>query len=55
VSGDPAGEILSAAESSGVDAITVGSRGMGELKALLLGSVSNKVTHLAHCTVMIVR
>nr|WP_319516417.1 universal stress protein [uncultured Cohaesibacter sp.] len=37
------------------DLIVMGGRGYGDLEALLLGSVSHKVTSLAHCPVMIVR
>jgi nucleotide-binding universal stress UspA family protein len=53
--GDPAREILAAATAEGVDAIVIGSRGLGKLTALLLGSVSHKVSNQAHCTVIIVR
>jgi nucleotide-binding universal stress UspA family protein len=53
--GDPAREILAAATAEGVDAIVIGSRGLGKLSALLLGSISHKVSNQAHCTVIIVR
>ena len=33
----------------------VGSRGVGDLEAALLGSVSQQVSLLAHCLVVIVR
>jgi len=52
--GDPADEILSAAERAGADLIIVGSRGLGEYAELLLGSVSRKVLHLAKVPVMVV-
>jgi nucleotide-binding universal stress UspA family protein len=52
----PAAEaILSVAKIRTADLIVLGTRGMGSLKGLLVGSVSNKVTHHATCTVMIVR
>ena len=53
--GDPAREILAAATAERVDAIVIGSRGLGKLSGLLLGSVSHKVSNDAHCTVIIVR
>jgi nucleotide-binding universal stress UspA family protein len=53
--GDPASTIVHAAEASGSDLIVLGSRGLGELGGLLLGSVSHKVGHLAHCPVLTVR
>lgn len=30
--------------------IMIGSRGLGRIKGMLLGSVSSKVCHVAHCT-----
>jgi nucleotide-binding universal stress UspA family protein len=53
--GDPARIILQTAEDEHVDAVALGSRGLGELRALLLGSVSHKVAQLAHATVITVR
>jgi nucleotide-binding universal stress UspA family protein len=52
----PAAEaILSAAAIRNSDLIVMGSRGMGSLKGLVLGSVSTKVFHYAPCPVMVVR
>lgn len=53
--GDPAKMILSIADENHVDAIVVASRGLGEIRALLLGSVSTKIAHMAHCSVVLVR
>jgi nucleotide-binding universal stress UspA family protein len=53
--GDPAQLILDAAKSVGADMIVMGSRGLGELKGLLVGSVSDKVLHHAEVPVTIVR
>lgn len=53
--GKPARTLLRYAKESGIDLIVVGSRGVGELDAMLLGSVSQKVSMLSECTVMIVR
>lgn len=54
-SGDYAEEILNAAEEFKVDLIVIGSRGLGLLKSTVLGSVSQKVLHHAHCSVVTVR
>lgn len=53
--GDPASRILQAAKKHGVDMIVMGSRGLGNLKGLLLGSVSQKVNHLCSCTCICVK
>lgn len=48
--GDPAKEILAQAERTGANLIVMGSRGVSDLKGLLMGSVSHKVSHLATCS-----
>jgi nucleotide-binding universal stress UspA family protein len=53
--GDPADEIINFAEQNHVDLIVMGSRGLGRFSRVFLGSVSNKVAHHAHCTVIIVK
>ncbi len=53
--GEPSGEILREATASRVDLIVMGSRGLGHLGGLILGSVSERVLHGAHCPVLIVR
>lgn len=55
VAGAPAKEILAYAEDGAFDTIVIGSRGLGDLGGLLLGSVSHKVSHLASCTCIVVR
>ena len=52
--GDPSQTILAAAEEHGVDTIVMGSRGLGDLKGLVVGSVSHKVSHGAECRVITV-
>nr|WP_131918201.1 universal stress protein [Heliophilum fasciatum] len=53
--GNPAYAICEYAEEHNMDLIIIGSRGMGEIKSLLLGSISDRVLHLAKCPVLIVR
>ena len=43
------------AEEQGADLIVVGNKGMTGAKRFLLGSVPNKVSHHAPCSVLIVR
>lgn len=53
--GHAAEQIIRVAAEEEADLIVMGSRGLSEWKALLLGSVSDHVLHHAHCSVLIVR
>jgi nucleotide-binding universal stress UspA family protein len=53
--GDPADAILDVAEEINADLIIVGNKGMTGAKRFLLGSVPNKVSHHAPCSVLIIR
>ena len=53
--GDPADAILDVAEEKTADLIVVGNKGMTGAKRFLLGSVPNKVSHHAPCSVLIIR
>jgi nucleotide-binding universal stress UspA family protein len=53
--GDPATRIVEVADSEQPDLLVMGSRGLGGIQGLLMGSVSHKVTHSAGCTVVIVK
>ncbi len=53
--GDAADAILDVAEEQRSDLIVVGNKGMTGAKRFLLGSVPNKVSHHAPCSVLIVR
>jgi nucleotide-binding universal stress UspA family protein len=53
--GDPADAIIDAAVEHDADLIVVGNKGMSGGKRFLLGSVPNKISHHAPCSVMVVR
>lgn len=55
LNGYPADAVVEYAEEIGADLIVIGSRGRGELAALLLGSTSHRILHLAHCDVLVVK
>ena len=52
--GDPAREILKAVDAVDADLVVMGRRGLGRVKSLLMGSVSQEVSHNAQCTCMTV-
>lgn len=53
--GQPARRIVEYAKEHEIDLIVMGSRGLGDIGGLLLGSVSHKVSSLAECTCMTVK
>ena len=53
--GSPAVVILDFAETNDIDLIVMGSRGLGLLKGVLIGSVSQKVIEEAKIPVMVVK
>lgn len=53
--GDPATVILRYAKRRKVDLIVLGTRGLGQVKGMLMGSVSRKVTNLAEISCLIIR
>jgi nucleotide-binding universal stress UspA family protein len=53
--GDPAHAIVSYAKENGVDLIAMGSRGLGDLSGMLVGSISHKVLHLCACPCVMVK
>ena len=53
--GDPADRITAFARDKQIDWIFLGSRGLGGVKGLLMGSVSNKVCHLSDSTCITVK
>jgi nucleotide-binding universal stress UspA family protein len=48
-------EILEEAEESGASVIIMGTRGVSDLKGLLVGSTTHKVLHLGKLPVLVVR
>ena len=48
-------EIVSLAEEIGAGLIAIGSRGLGKIGRVLLGSASDSVVRHAHCPVLVVR
>lgn len=54
VAEDAAEALIDVAEQEKADLIVVGNRGMSGAKRFILGSVSNKVSHHAPCSVLIV-
>jgi nucleotide-binding universal stress UspA family protein len=53
--GRAADEILDLAERIGVDLVVIGSRGLGPVGRIALGSVSEAVIHHSHCPVLVLR
>lgn len=52
--GSPAELVLEIAKKEKADLIVMGSRGLGAMKSLLLGSVTRKVSERSSCPVLIV-
>lgn len=55
VGGDIAAQILRCIDEQNVDCVVMGARGLSDVKALFLGSVSHKVTNRAPCTCITVK
>ncbi|MCP4432154.1 MAG: universal stress protein [Gammaproteobacteria bacterium] len=54
-SGDPATSVIGFAKRRNVDTIVVGTRGLGKVKGLFMGSVSRKIVNNAEANCLIVR
>ena len=52
--GGPAGAVIDYAKRKKIDLVVLGTRGLGKVKAMLLGSVSRKITDLGNMTCLIV-
>jgi nucleotide-binding universal stress UspA family protein len=53
--GNPAEEIVRAAETGAFDLVVLGAQGMNAIERFLLGSVSARVARYAPCPVLVVR
>jgi nucleotide-binding universal stress UspA family protein len=53
--GNPPDQIVTAAAEGNFDLVVVGHGGESRIRELFLGSTSERVAHLAHCAVLIVK
>jgi nucleotide-binding universal stress UspA family protein len=53
--GDAATEIIDFVKEKKIDLIVTGSRGLGQIRSWLMGSVSRKLVHYSGCSVLVVR
>jgi nucleotide-binding universal stress UspA family protein len=53
--GEPASQILRCVAERGIDCVIMGARGLSDVKALFLGSVSHKVANRVPCTCITVK
>lgn len=53
--GDPASQILRCIKERDIDCVIMGARGLSDVKAMFLGSVSHKVANNAPCTCIAVK
>ena len=54
-SGDPATSVIGFAKRRNIDTIVVGTRGLGKVKGLFMGSVSRKIVNNAEANCLVVR
>ena len=54
-SGDPATSVIGFAKRRNIDTIVIGTRGLGTVKGLLMGSVSRKIVNNAEVNCLLVR
>jgi len=54
IPGDPADVLIELAEQVDADVIVIGNRGMTGVRRFVLGSVPNKISHHAPCSLLIV-
>ena len=54
-SGDPASSVIGFAKRRNIDTIVIGTRGLGKVREMLMGSVSRKIANYAEAICFIVR
>ena len=54
-SGDPASSVIGFSKRRNIDMIVIGTRGLGKIKEVLMGSVSRKIANSAEANCLIVR
>ena len=54
-SGDPASSVIGFSKRRNIDMIVIGTRGLGTIKEVLMGSVSRKIANSAEANCLIVR
>lgn len=52
--GDPANQLAAFAEENGADLLVIGQRGAGLVERIMVGSVADRLVHIAHTPVMVV-
>jgi nucleotide-binding universal stress UspA family protein len=52
--GDPASRLMAVAEDQQADLLVIGRRGAGLVERVILGSVADRICHLAPCPVLVV-
>lgn len=55
IGGRPGEAIADVAEAEKADMVVMGSKGKSDLEGLIVGSVTHKVLHTAHCPVLVVK
>ena len=53
--GDAGFEIAEYAKNNNISHIVLGTRGLSNLKGLIMGSVSHQIIHFAHCPITLVK
>ena len=52
--GDPASRLVAVCDDQGADLLVIGRRGAGLVERVILGSVADRICHLAPCPVLVV-
>ena len=55
LTGDPAATLVATAEQLQGDLLVVGTRGLGQVEGVLIGSISNKLASISNISVLVVK